>query len=190
MVDVLEKIELRGYFKVSKVLDSKTFKKYFACGWMDVYSSSGENTTSGNEGESFPRSLGGKVQDPFLNLLPSGSSSSSDSELESLSDSGLSPELRFDGDNLGPGALMMSSATVARQILNGVILPADKEKVDQFTIDELVIKSFHALGQVLHHHPNLGIDLASMEIDVDLAEEEAKASEKEEDNKGKANHNP
>ncbi|GFZ03491.1 hypothetical protein Acr_16g0001150 [Actinidia rufa] len=32
------------------------------------------------------------------------------------------------GDNLGPGASMMSSAPVAWKILNGVILPADKEK--------------------------------------------------------------
>ncbi|GFS38252.1 hypothetical protein Acr_00g0056490 [Actinidia rufa] len=40
-------------------------------------------------------------------------------------------------------------ALVAQKILNGVILPADKEKVDQFTTDELVTKSFHALGQAV-----------------------------------------
>ncbi|GFZ01509.1 hypothetical protein Acr_15g0001180 [Actinidia rufa] len=383
----------QGYFKVSKVLNSKTFQKYFARGRMETSSSNGDNTTSGDEGviredigriarRAFPdtpdltllRWLEGKVQNPFSNLFPSGLSFSSDLRSESLSNSRLSPELRSDvslstltkkagekkvatkdassaatsqpplkwvviqekhpqedahdpatkegeveaskgkeampppppkrtksnkgasnaamrltsrtsstlpGDNLGPMASMMSSAPMARKILNGVILPADKEKVDQFTTDELVTKSFHALGQVvvlvsaltlrsqdhqndyhfqldradsaevemvkaqnrasaarleaevaelniklakakklaieefksfddfkeavtdsvasyfgegfefckrqlLHQHPNLGVDVASMEMDVDLAEEEeaAKAGEKEEYNNG------
>ena len=43
------------------------------------------------------RRLGGKVDDPFMNLFPKGSSSSSDSKSESLSDFGLPPELRSDG---------------------------------------------------------------------------------------------
>ncbi|GFS36404.1 hypothetical protein Acr_00g0045770 [Actinidia rufa] len=50
--EVLSKIEPGGYFDVSKVLDSKTFKKHFARGRMEVSSSGGENTTSGDEGES------------------------------------------------------------------------------------------------------------------------------------------
>ena len=33
--EVLGKIEPGGYFNVSKVLDSKTFKKHFACGRME-----------------------------------------------------------------------------------------------------------------------------------------------------------
>ncbi|GFS36748.1 hypothetical protein Acr_00g0047860 [Actinidia rufa] len=358
-----------------------------------VSSNGGENTTSGDEGESYPsrgdrqgdspsqresveclgviredigriarrafldipdltllRWLGGKVQNPFSNLFPSGLSPSSDSTSESLLDSGLSPELRSNcivlnlpfillhswfnirfscsyerqpkddvhdhtstkkgevdnskgkeamppppskrakfnkgasnatvrtlalggpstspADNLGLGALMMSSAPMAQKILKEVILPANKEKVDQFTMDELVTKSFHALGQsqlarmgeqamkieaelkdkseatawlkaevaeltskldlakklamedfrslddfkdtvtdsattyfgkgfefckrLLHHHPNLGVDLASMEMDIDLAEEEeeAKTGEKNEDNEGEANPTP
>ncbi|GFY81133.1 hypothetical protein Acr_01g0009420 [Actinidia rufa] len=40
-VEVLGKIEPRGYFDVSKVLDSKTFKKHFASGRMEVSSSGG-----------------------------------------------------------------------------------------------------------------------------------------------------
>ncbi|GFS42452.1 hypothetical protein Acr_00g0079940 [Actinidia rufa] len=51
------------------------------------------------------------------------------------------------GDNLGPGASMMSNAAMARKVLNGVIPPADKEKVEQFSSEDLVTKSFHALGQ-------------------------------------------
>ncbi|PSS08070.1 hypothetical protein CEY00_Acc18432 [Actinidia chinensis var. chinensis] len=220
------------------------------CDPMEVSSSGGENTTSGNEGESrlsrgdlqhgspsrgnsveylgvikgdigriarkaFPnisdltllRWLEGKVQDPFLNPFPRGPSFSLDSRLKSLSNSGLSPEVKSaedapapapaakkgevddskgkeamlppppkrtkfnkgasnavvrtstpgtsspsPGDNLGPGASMMSSAPVARKTLNEVILPANKEKVDQFTTDELVTKSFHALGQEINSH--------------------------------------
>ena len=53
------------------------------------------------------------------------------------------------GDSLGPRVSMMSSAPVAQKILSRVILPADKEKVDQFSMDQLVTKPFHALGQVL-----------------------------------------
>ncbi|GFY95616.1 hypothetical protein Acr_10g0010010 [Actinidia rufa] len=46
--------------------------------------------------------------------------------------------------------------------------------------------------QLLHHHPNLSVDLESMEMDADLIKEEAaaKASEKEEDNEGEVNHTP
>ncbi|GFY92743.1 hypothetical protein Acr_08g0011390 [Actinidia rufa] len=46
--------------------------------------------------------------------------------------------------------------------------------------------------QLLYHHPNLGVNLASMEMDTDLAEEAAtaKVGKKEEDNEGKANPTP
>ncbi|GFS33948.1 hypothetical protein Acr_00g0031420 [Actinidia rufa] len=50
--EVLEKIGPGGYFEVSKVLGSKTFKKCFARDRMEVSSSGGENNTSGDEGES------------------------------------------------------------------------------------------------------------------------------------------
>ncbi|GFY87132.1 hypothetical protein Acr_05g0007710 [Actinidia rufa] len=138
--EVLGKIDPEGYFDVSKVLDYKTFKKHFARSRMEVSSSGGENTTSGDEGESrlfrgdlqcgslscsdsveypgvirgdikriarkaFPntpdftllRWLGGKVQDPFMNLFLRGPSSNSTSRSESLLDLGLSPEFRSNG---------------------------------------------------------------------------------------------
>ncbi|GFS41707.1 hypothetical protein Acr_00g0075940 [Actinidia rufa] len=163
------------------------------------------------------RWLRGKDQDPLSNFFLNGPSSSSDSKLETLLDSVLSPELKFDamsswinlstltkklvpggpstspGDNLGPGALMYS-ALMARKILNGVILPADKGKAMK-TDAELKDKS-EAMAQLkaelLHHHPKLGVDLASMVMDTDLAEEEkaAKTGEKEEDNEGEANLTP
>ena len=44
---------------------------------------------------------------------------------------------------------MMTSAPVEQQIVSEVILPADKEKVDQFSTDQLIFKAFHTLGQVL-----------------------------------------
>ena len=46
--------------------------------------------------------------------------------------------------------------------------------------------------QILHQHPNLGIEVASMEMDagLDEEEEEAKMGENEEDNEGEANPNP
>ncbi|GFZ06719.1 hypothetical protein Acr_18g0008890 [Actinidia rufa] len=46
--------------------------------------------------------------------------------------------------------------------------------------------------QLAHHHPNLGIDLASIEMDTDLAEEEevAKVGEKGEENEGDVSPTP
>ncbi|GFY95557.1 hypothetical protein Acr_10g0009420 [Actinidia rufa] len=46
--------------------------------------------------------------------------------------------------------------------------------------------------QLLYQHPNLGVDVASMEMDADLVEEDkvAKTGEKEEDNEGEANPTP
>ncbi|GFY96574.1 hypothetical protein Acr_11g0008800 [Actinidia rufa] len=45
------------------------------------------------------------------------------------------------------GASVMASAATAEKILAGVILPADKEKVDRLTFDQVVTKFLHALGQ-------------------------------------------
>ena len=42
----------------------------------------------------------------------------------------------------------MASAATAEKILSGVILPADKEKVDRLTFDQVVTKFLHVLGQV------------------------------------------
>ncbi|GFS42516.1 hypothetical protein Acr_00g0080270 [Actinidia rufa] len=178
--------------------------------------------------ETLLRWLGGKVKDPFTNLLSGTSGSSSDSGSISISDSELPPELRSDAmsargkakaekatkmtakpptkgvvirekrtregnplieigepdsskgkeavpppppkrfkSNRGainakgraggagtssPGGDMgsesMSDASVARRLLIGVILASDKKEVDQLSENELVAKSFHALGQL------------------------------------------
>ncbi|GFZ06624.1 hypothetical protein Acr_18g0007940 [Actinidia rufa] len=51
------------------------------------------------------------------------------------------------GKALGPQASVMASAATAEKILAGVILPADKEKVDKLTFDQVVTKFIHTLGQ-------------------------------------------
>ncbi|GFY95425.1 hypothetical protein Acr_10g0008100 [Actinidia rufa] len=47
------------------------------------------------------------------------------------------------------GSESMSDASVARRLLTGVIPASDKEEVDRLTDNDLVAKSFHALGQVV-----------------------------------------
>ncbi|GFZ13028.1 hypothetical protein Acr_23g0014130 [Actinidia rufa] len=123
MEAVFGKIEPGGYFEVSKVLNSRTFKRHFAGGCSAFSTSGGDNTTSGDEGEfgtgedsveylgvirrgvggairralpgipdeTLLRWLGGKVKDPFANLLSGTSGSSSDSGSDSISDSELPP---------------------------------------------------------------------------------------------------
>ncbi|XP_057509130.1 uncharacterized protein LOC130791815 [Actinidia eriantha] len=51
------------------------------------------------------------------------------------------------GEALGPQASVMASAATAEKILAGVILPADKEKVDRLTFDQVVTKFRHVVGQ-------------------------------------------
>ncbi|GFZ19283.1 hypothetical protein Acr_27g0010220 [Actinidia rufa] len=51
------------------------------------------------------------------------------------------------GEALGPQASVMASAAKAEKILAVVILPADKEKVDRLTFDQVVTKFLHVLGQ-------------------------------------------
>ncbi|GFS38898.1 hypothetical protein Acr_00g0060040 [Actinidia rufa] len=179
--------------------------------------------------ETLLRWLGGKVKDPFTNILSGTSGSSSDSGSVSTSDSELPPELRSDamsargkakaekatkttakpptkgvvirekrtreGDPLieigepdaskgkeavpppapkrfksnrgainargraagagtsshggDVGSESMSDASVARKLLTWVIPAFDKEEVDRLSENELVAKSFHALGQVV-----------------------------------------
>ncbi|GFY81586.1 hypothetical protein Acr_01g0013950 [Actinidia rufa] len=185
--------------------------------------------------ETLLRWLGGKVKDPFTNLLSGKSDSSSNSRSDSISDSELPPELRSDaisarvgalalgektggkakavkattakpptkgvvirekraweGDHVieigeldsskgkeaappkrfksnrgainargraaevgtsSPGGIgsksMMSDASTARRLLTGVIPASDKKEVDQLSENDLVAKSFHALGQVV-----------------------------------------
>ena len=59
-----------------------------------------------------------------------------------------------EGTSANPGAVlrlrssMLGSPSVAKKILGGVIPPADKKKVDKLTLDQVVTKFFHIVGQV------------------------------------------
>ena len=47
---------------------------------------------------------------------------------------------------LGPEALVMASAFVAEKILVGVMLSADKEKVEKLDLYQVVTKFLHCIG--------------------------------------------
>ncbi|GFZ01680.1 hypothetical protein Acr_15g0002890 [Actinidia rufa] len=209
--------------------------------------------------ETLLRWLGGKVKDPFTNLLSGMSGSSSDSGSVSTSDSELPPELRSDamsargkakaekatkttakppakgvvirekrtreGDplieisepdaskgkeavppppskrfksNRGainargraaeagtsiPGGDMgsesMSDASVARRLLTGVIPASDMKEVDQLSENELVAKSFHALGQVVVFASSLALRSQEHLHDMDFHMARADSAELE-----------
>ncbi|GFZ17252.1 hypothetical protein Acr_26g0005220 [Actinidia rufa] len=210
--------------------------------------------------ETLLRWLGGKVKDPFTNLLSGKSGSSSDSGSDSISDSELPPELRSDaisarvgapalgekaggkakaekavkattakpptkgvviqekraweGDHVieigesdsskgkeaappmppkrfksnrgainargraaeagtsSPGDIgsesMMSDAAAARRLLTGVIPASDKKEVDQLSENDLVAKSFHALGQVVVFASSLALRSQEHLHDIDF----------------------
>ncbi|GFY90500.1 hypothetical protein Acr_07g0006970 [Actinidia rufa] len=211
--------------------------------------------------ETLLRWLGGKVKDPFVNLLSGTSGSSSDSGSDSISDSELPPELRSDamsargkavaekakkaaarpstppkgvvirekrtreGDLLikigeedslkgketvpppppkkvqiqprsdqcsgraaeagtsspaGDGeSQSMSDASVARRLLTGVIPESDKKEVDQLSENDLVAKSFHALGQVVVYASSLALRSQEHLHDIDFHMARADSAELE-----------
>ncbi|GFY85222.1 hypothetical protein Acr_03g0019960 [Actinidia rufa] len=199
--------------------------------------------------ETLLRWLGGKVKDPFTNLLSGTSGSSSDSGSVSISDSELPPELRSDGregnedsqastkgvvirekrtqegnplieigepdsskgkeaesplppkrfksnrrainakgraggaGTSSPGGDMgsesMSDASVARRLLTGVIPASDKKEVDQLSENELVAKSFHALGQVVVFASSLALRSQEHLHDMDFHMARADSAELE-----------
>ncbi|GFS34965.1 hypothetical protein Acr_00g0037000 [Actinidia rufa] len=261
MEAVFGKIEPGGYFEVSKVLSSRTFKRHFAVGCSALSTSGGDNTTSGDKGEfgtgeDSVEYLG--VKDPFTNLLSGTSGSSSDSGSDSIPDSELPPELRSDamsargkamaekakkataakhptkgvvigekrtreGDpvieigepdskgketvpppppkkfksNQGAinargraveagtsspagdrGSESMSDASIARRLLTEVIPASDKKEVDQLSENDLVAKSFHALGQEHLHDIDFHIARAdSAELELVKAQKRAVKAE-------------
>ncbi|GFS30801.1 hypothetical protein Acr_00g0014170 [Actinidia rufa] len=257
MEAVFGKIEPGGYFEVSKVLNSRTFKRHFAGGCSAFSTSGGDNTTSGDEGEfgtgedsveylgvirrgvggvirralpgipdeTLLRWLVGKVKDPFANLLSGTSGSSSDSGSDSISDSELPPELRSDAMSargkavaekakklaaakhptkgvvirekrainargraaevgtsspVGDGeSQSMSDASVARRLLTGVIPASDKKEVDQLSENDLVAKSFHALGQVVVYASSLALRSQEHLHDIDFHMARADSAELE-----------
>ncbi|GFY90576.1 glutathione S-transferase TAU 1 [Actinidia rufa] len=207
--------------------------------------------------ETLLRWLGGKVKDPFTNLLSGMSGSSSDLGSVSISDSELPPELKSnamsargkakaekatktakpptkgvvirekrtrEGDPLieigepdsskgkktvpppppkrfksnrgainargraaeagtsSPGGHMgsesMSDALVARRLLTGVIPASDKKEVDQLSENELVAKSFHALGQLSEDGSKPSAEVDDLKATVaELTKKLAKAKE-------------
>ncbi|GFZ19872.1 hypothetical protein Acr_28g0005770 [Actinidia rufa] len=81
------------------------------------------------------------------------------------------------GEALGPHASVMSNAATVEKILAGVILPADKEKVEKLTFDQVLTKFIHVIGQVFVFFPRAGDGLSSKlgyQIRGGLAEVSAK----------------
>ncbi|GFZ04576.1 hypothetical protein Acr_17g0001480 [Actinidia rufa] len=66
------------------------------------------------------------------------------------------------------GSESMSDASVARRLLTGVIPASDKKEVDQLSENELVAKSFHALGQVVVFASSLALRSQKHLHDMDL----------------------
>ncbi|GFZ18565.1 hypothetical protein Acr_27g0003040 [Actinidia rufa] len=208
--EVLGKIEPGGYFRGVEGTGFADLPETL-CGWLHgaLYQWQRQHGL-GRRGRAHPgipdetllRWLGGKVKDPFTNLLSGTSGSSSDSGSVSTSDSELPPELRSDamsargkakaekatktttkpptkgvvirekrainarGRAAGAGTSShggdvgsesMSDASVARKLLTGVIPAFDKEEVDRLSENELVAKSFHALGQVVVFASSLAV---------------------------------
>ena len=58
------------------------------------------------------------------------------------------------GGILRPKVSILGSPSVVEKILAGVILPADKEKVDKLSLNQMVTNFFHIIGHVsIHFHP-------------------------------------
>ncbi|GFY93632.1 hypothetical protein Acr_09g0000780 [Actinidia rufa] len=261
MEAVFGKIEPGGYFEVSKgefgtAEDSVEYLGVIRRGVGGAI----RRALPGIPDETLLRWLGGKVKDPFANLLSRTSGSSSDSGSDSISDSELPPELRSDamsargkavaekakkaaaakhptkgvvirekrtreGDLLieigeedslkgketvpppppkrfksNRGAInargraaeagtsspagdgeshSMSDASVARRLLTGVIPASNKKEVDQLSENDLVAKSFHALGQVVVYASSLALRSQEDLHDIDFHMARADSAELE-----------
>ncbi|GFS29203.1 hypothetical protein Acr_00g0005790 [Actinidia rufa] len=77
------------------------------------------------------------------------------------------------------GSESMSDASVARRLLTGVIPASDKKEVDQLSENELVAKSFHALGQVVVFASSLAIRSQEHLHDMDFHMARADSAELE-----------
>ncbi|GFY86563.1 hypothetical protein Acr_05g0002020 [Actinidia rufa] len=272
MEAVFGKIEPGGYFDVSKVLNSRTFKRHFAGGCSAFSTSGGDNTTSGDEGEfdtgedsveylgvirrgiggairralpgipdeTLLRWLGGKVKDPFTNLLSRTSGSTMSARGKAVAEKAkkaaaaakhptkgvvirekrtregdlvieIGEEDSLKGKDIVPppppkrfksnrGAInargraaeagtsspagdgesqSMSDASVARRLLTGVIPASDKKEVDQLSENDLVAKSFHALGQVVVYASSLALRSQEHLHDIDFHMARADSAELE-----------
>ncbi|GFY85219.1 hypothetical protein Acr_03g0019930 [Actinidia rufa] len=77
------------------------------------------------------------------------------------------------------GSESMSDASVARRLLTGVIPASDKKEVDQLSENELVAKSFHALGQVVVFASSLALRSQEHLHDMDFHMARADSAELE-----------
>ncbi|GFS31889.1 hypothetical protein Acr_00g0019770 [Actinidia rufa] len=114
------------------------------------------------------------------------------------------------GNNLGSRSSMMSDASVARRLLNGAIPPTNKERAEVTELtsklakaNELAIEEFKSSEdfkvtvtdsaatyfsegfefckrRLLHQFPNLGVNVAIMEMDSGITKEEEATKEGEE----------
>ncbi|GFZ00652.1 hypothetical protein Acr_14g0002870 [Actinidia rufa] len=77
------------------------------------------------------------------------------------------------------GSESMSDASVARRLLTEVIPAADKKEVDQLSENDLVAKSFHALGQVVVFASSLALRSHEHLHDIDFHMARADSAELE-----------
>ncbi|GFZ17392.1 hypothetical protein Acr_26g0006620 [Actinidia rufa] len=251
---IFGKIEPRGYFEVSKVLGSRTFRKNFAVGCTALSTSGGDNTTSGDDGEFVTREdsveylgvirrgIGGVIRRALpaisarVGALALGEKTRGKAKAEKVvkattakpptkgvvirekrtregdhvieigepeSSKGKEaapppPPKRFKstrgainargrtaeagtstpGGDIGSES-MMSDASVARRLLTGVIPASDKKEVDQLSENDLVAKSFHALGQVVVFASSLALRNQEHLHDIDFHMARADSAELE-----------
>ncbi|GFY91229.1 hypothetical protein Acr_07g0014250 [Actinidia rufa] len=149
---IFGKIEPGGYFEVSKVLGSRTFKKHFALGCTVLSSSGGDNTTSGDD------AMSARVGAPVLGEKIGGKAKAE----KAVKATTAKPPIKGVGRSIARGRAveagtsspgggigsesMMSDASVARRLLTGVIPTSDKKEVDQLSENDLVAKIFPRLG--------------------------------------------
>ncbi|GFY87131.1 hypothetical protein Acr_05g0007700 [Actinidia rufa] len=70
------------------------------------------------------------------------------------------------GEGLGPHVSVMTSAATTKKILAGVILPADKKKVEKLTFNQVVTKFLHVLGHGPPAEANTKEKKASEEVEA------------------------
>ncbi|GFZ21395.1 hypothetical protein Acr_29g0005570 [Actinidia rufa] len=242
MEAIFGKIEPGGYFKVSKVLGSRTFKKHFAVGCSVLSTSGGDNTTSGDEGEFgtyedsveylgvIRRGIGGAIRralpamsardkavaekakkataakhptkgvvigekraregDPVIEIGEPDSSKGKGtvpppppkrfkSNRGAINARGRAVEAGTSSPAGDRGSESMSDASVARRLLTEVIPASDKKEVDQLSENDLVAKSFHALGQVVVFASSLALRSQEHLHDIDFHMARADSAELE-----------
>ncbi|GFY87854.1 spermidine synthase [Actinidia rufa] len=86
----------------------------------------------------------------------------------SKGESSKKPPPKGPGEVLGEDASVYANHSMAEKFFYGVILPADKEKVDKLSLDQVVTKYFHVLGQGIVLGPSLAIQCRDLGNDASL----------------------